>query len=130
MLSLTLMECLPTEMMTRRKKVSGKQTNRTSEVQEKVPQADSASAETARVQRIYDNLAERYDQVIGFSEQWLFGDGRRWVCSQARGDVLDVAVGTGRNLSYYPEGVRLTGVDVSLAMLAIARQRAEQLGRA
>src|SRR6266540_3031170 len=67
---------------------------------------------------------------MGFWEWLLFGDGRRWVCSQARGDVLDVAVGTGRNLHYYPEDVHLTGIDVSRAMLEIAGQRAEQLGRA
>jgi ubiquinone/menaquinone biosynthesis C-methylase UbiE len=43
--------------------------------------------------------------------------------------VLEVAVGTGRNLPHYPDGVRLTGVDWSPAMLAIARDRAAALGR-
>jgi len=45
------------------------------------------------------------------------------------GDVLEVAVGTGRNLSFYPDGTRLTGVDWSPAMLGIARRRAAALGR-
>jgi ubiquinone/menaquinone biosynthesis C-methylase UbiE len=108
----------------------GKYTNGVPAMLEKAPQVGSPSAETERVQRIYDNLAQRYDKAMGFWEWLLFGDGRRWVCSQARGDVLEVAVGTGRNLPYYPEGVHLTGVDVSRAMLEIAYHRAEQLGRA
>ncbi len=85
--------------------------------------------ETDRVRRLYDEVASRYDRMIGFSEKVLFGDGRRWVCSQAHGDVLEVAVGTGRNLPFYHPDVRLTGIELSLAMLAIARQRAEALGR-
>jgi ubiquinone/menaquinone biosynthesis C-methylase UbiE len=59
----------------------------------------------------------------------LFAGGREWVCSQARGEVLEIAVGTGRNLDYYPPDVRLTGIDLSAPMLDIARQRADQLRR-
>ena len=51
------------------------------------------------------------------------------MCSRAVGDVLEVAVGTGRNLPFYPDGVRLTAVDWSPAMLGIARERAAALGR-
>ncbi|MQA24498.1 MAG: methyltransferase domain-containing protein, partial [Micromonosporaceae bacterium] len=55
--------------------------------------------------------------------------GREWVCSRAHGDVLEVGVGTGLNFPLYPSGVRLTGVDLSPEMLALARQRAEELGQ-
>src|SRR3712207_4767160 len=64
----------------------------------------------------------------GFFEKVLFGDGREWVCSQAHGEVLEVAVGTGRNFPFYPEGVRLTGIDLSPARLEIARKKAELVG--
>jgi ubiquinone/menaquinone biosynthesis C-methylase UbiE len=77
----------------------------------------------------WDKFAPRYDREIGFFERVQFGGGREWVCSQARGDVLEVAVGTGRNLPFYPDGVRLTGIDFSPAMLDIARARAAELGR-
>lgn len=55
------------------------------------------------------------------------GDGL-WVCSQAIGDVLEVGAGTGRNLAWYPPGVRLTGIDISPGMLDIARQRRDAAG--
>jgi ubiquinone/menaquinone biosynthesis C-methylase UbiE len=77
----------------------------------------------------WDKYAPRYDRDIGFFERVQFGGGREWVCSQARGEVLEVAVGTGRNLGFYPDGVRLTGIDFSPAMLDIARARAVELGR-
>ena len=66
---------------------------------------------------------------MNFWDRHLFGDSRPWACGRAVGDVLEVAVGTGRNLSFYPDGARLTGVDWSPAMLGIARERAAALGR-
>ena len=77
----------------------------------------------------WDKQARRYDRQIEPWDRRLFGDSRPWVCSRAVGDVLEVAVGTGRNLPFYPEGVRLTGVDWSPAMLAVARERAAALER-
>src|SRR5258708_14807126 len=89
----------------------------------------SLEPETERVRRIWERLAPRYDKDIRFFEKVLFAGGREWVCSHTRGEVLEIAVGTGRNLEYYPPDVRLTGIDLSASMLDIARQRADQLGR-
>lgn len=89
-----------------------------------------ATDETARVRGVYERYAPRYDAEVGHMERWLLEDGRRWACGQARGDVLEVAIGTGRNLPFYPAGARLTGIDLSPAMLAKARERATALGRA
>jgi ubiquinone/menaquinone biosynthesis C-methylase UbiE len=86
------------------------------------------SGETARVRRIYNESAGRYDRQIGFFERLLFGGGREWVCSQAHGETLEVAIGTGRNLPFYPKEVHLIGLDLSPAMLEIARARAQELG--
>jgi ubiquinone/menaquinone biosynthesis C-methylase UbiE len=80
--------------------------------------------ETVRVRDIYDRHANRYDRLIAVAERVLLADGRRWAASQARGAVLEVAVGTGRNLPHYPAGTLLTGIDVSEGVLARARQRA------
>jgi ubiquinone/menaquinone biosynthesis C-methylase UbiE len=86
--------------------------------------------ETARVRRLWDKTASKFDKRVSFWERNLFKDGREWVCSQARGDVLEIAVGTGRNLRHYPEEVRLTGVELSPKMLEIAQQRAQAERRA
>lgn len=88
-----------------------------------------ADPDTARVRRVYERGASRYDRGMGYIERALFAGGREWVCHQARGDVLELALGTGRNLEHYPAEVRLTGVELSPAMLAIARQRCRALGR-
>lgn len=91
----------------------------------------TAVDETARVRRLMDKTAPRYDRQMGFWERALFGGalGRKWVCSQAKGDVLEIAIGTGRNLPYYPNDIRLTGIELSEEMLQIARGRAQELGR-
>jgi ubiquinone/menaquinone biosynthesis C-methylase UbiE len=88
----------------------------------------TVSEETERLKRIYEKQAPRYDRSIAFWEKLLFRDGRQWVCSRAQGEVLEVAIGTGRNLTFYPAGVRLTGIDLSPAMLERARERAGELG--
>ena len=85
--------------------------------------------ETERVREIFDALAAQYDREMAFNEKLLFGDGRAWACSQARGQVLEIAIGTGRNLPFYPADVELTGIEISPAMLEIARLRAQSLGR-
>jgi ubiquinone/menaquinone biosynthesis C-methylase UbiE len=45
------------------------------------------------------------------------------------GDVLEVAIGTGRNLPFCPRDAAVTGVELSPALLAIARTRAAEFGR-
>lgn len=86
-------------------------------------------AETERIRGLYEKEAPKYDRQMRFFDRVLFSGGREWVCSQARGDVLEIAIGTGRNLGHYPAEVRLTGIEFSSAMMEIARQRAQRLGR-
>jgi ubiquinone/menaquinone biosynthesis C-methylase UbiE len=93
------------------------------------PMKEATVRETERVRRIQDKEAPRYDRQMGFFERILFGGGREWACSQVSGAALELAVGTGRNLPYYPAGVRLTGVELSPQMLEIGKERAEELGR-
>ena len=85
---------------------------------------------TERVRSYYEGFAHRYDKSGRFWERLLSMEpGRRWVASNAQGDVLEIGVGTGLNLPFYGPDVRLTGVDLSRAMLAEARRRAAELGR-
>lgn len=82
-----------------------------------------------RWRRYWNKHAATYDRQMGFFDRWLFRDSRAWVCGRAGGDVLEVAVGTGLNLPFYPAEAKLTGIDLSAAMLHIARARAADLGR-
>src|SRR5256714_3144293 len=84
--------------------------------------------ETDRVRSVQNRQAPKYDRQISFFERILFGDGRAWVCSRAHGQVLELACGTARNLSFYPDDVQLTAIELSPQMLAIARKRAQELG--
>lgn len=81
-----------------------------------------------RLRRYWDKHARSYDKEMGFFDRHLFGDTRAWICSQAVGEVLEVAIGTGLNLPHYPQDVRLTAIEWSPAMLGRARQRAADLG--
>lgn len=82
-----------------------------------------------RGRRYWDEQAPRYDRSMDRIERFAFGDGRSWVCRQARGRTLEVAIGTGRNLPLYADDVDLVGVDISPRMLDIARGRAADVGR-
>jgi ubiquinone/menaquinone biosynthesis C-methylase UbiE len=84
---------------------------------------------TARQKRVWDKSAPRYDKQIAFFEKIQFAGGREWLAERARDRVLEVAIGTGRNLPYYPADLTLTGIELSPGMLAIARQRATDLSR-
>ena len=53
---------------------------------------------TARWNRYWDKKSRTYDREIGFFDRHLFGDSRQWVCSQATGDVLEVAPPQGDTL--------------------------------
>jgi ubiquinone/menaquinone biosynthesis C-methylase UbiE len=84
--------------------------------------------ETERVRRIMDKEAPRYDRQMNFFDRVLFTGGREWICSGAEGDVLEIAIGSGRNLPVYPSGTRLTGIEFSPEMLMLAKQRAAEIG--
>ena len=84
--------------------------------------------QTAKVRRVWEKGAPDYDKQIAFFEKIWFGGGRQWLGARAWGRVLEVAIGTGLNLLFYPTEATITGIDLSPAMLAIARQRAADLG--
>ena len=84
-------------------------------------------ANRARWRTAWDRQASTYDRQMRFFDRKLFKDSRHWVCSQATGDVLEVAIGTGLNLEHYPAGTHLTGIELSPAMLALAKARPTEL---
>ena len=78
--------------------------------------------------RRYDRVAWRYDFLESPREKMFFSKLRKEMLVGVRGKVLDVGIGTGKNLSYYPADVELIGIDISPKMLEKARRRANTLG--
>lgn len=85
-------------------------------------------ARTEKTRQLWEHRASRYDTGARW-EPAAIRESRRLLCAGARGRTLEVAVGTGMNLQYYPPQVELTGVDLSPAMLAKAEQRVREQGR-
>jgi ubiquinone/menaquinone biosynthesis C-methylase UbiE len=76
----------------------------------------------------YNQFAPWYDLAEALPELLGVRNLRRTLLQRASGQVLEVAVGTGKNLPSYPKACQLTAVDVSLAMVTRGRQRADKLG--
>ena len=85
--------------------------------------------ETTRTRNRYQRISQVYDTVEILPERrYISWRERLW--SQVKGpEVLEVGVGTGKNLAFYPQGVRVTGVDLTPEMLDRARKRAAILNR-
>jgi ubiquinone/menaquinone biosynthesis C-methylase UbiE len=91
---------------------------------------DELNESNEKLRRSWAKQAARYDKSMGFWERRLLGSEHRgWACSRAIDSTLEVAIGTGLNINYYPDDVTLTGIDLSPEMLAIAHERAATLKR-
>jgi ubiquinone/menaquinone biosynthesis C-methylase UbiE len=83
----------------------------------------SSASEQAEVTRRYNRMARFYD-IYDAPMEWMgTKKRRRELIDDASGDVLEVGVGTGKNLPYYGDDVNVTGIDVSSSMLAETRRR-------
>ena len=80
------------------------------------------------VRRNYDAFAPKFDLAEGLPELLGVKNLRRRLLERASGDILEVGVGTGKNLRYYPSSCSITAVDLSQGMMKIARRLAHRLG--
>ena len=84
---------------------------------------------TKTTQARYNRLAPVYDLMEWVTECSAFQGWRRDLWSRLPpGRILEVGVGTGKNMPYYPEDAKVTAIDLSEGMLSRAKQRAEILG--
>lgn len=86
---------------------------------------------TVEIVRTWDQFAPAYDRLERPLDTLIVARRRRALLRLARGEVLEVAAGTGRNLAAYPgdRTLRFTLTDLSAGMLAHARGRARADGR-
>ncbi len=75
----------------------------------------------------YDRVADRYDRMEALVEKLLFRKARRKTIEHAHGTVLEIGVGTGKNLPYYSSKEIVTGIDLSRGMLDQAITRASAM---
>ncbi|HEY7140194.1 MAG TPA: class I SAM-dependent methyltransferase [Methylomirabilota bacterium] len=72
--------------------------------------------------RGFEQIPWLYDSALAIAEWTGLARWRRWLCEDARGRVLDLGCGTGRNLPLLPAGS--VGIDPALDPLHRARRRA------
>ena len=75
----------------------------------------------------YSRIAKLYDLFEWPIETLLFKKLRKEALSYAYGHVLEVGVGTGKNLPYYHKSIDLTAIDFSPGMLEIAKNKKTEL---
>jgi len=88
---------------------------------------EALTALKEEIRRKYEKFARWYDLMDGIPEMLGVRRLRRRLLQRASGKVLEIAVGTGRNLRYYSKTCKITAVDFSPAMLKVARKRASRL---
>ncbi|GAB6155939.1 class I SAM-dependent methyltransferase [Desulfosporosinus burensis] len=79
--------------------------------------------ETLLTRKRYNRTSKFYDIM----DRMIKSDLRKKILKQAKGKVLEVGVGTGKNLEYYPPTCDITGIDLSPGMLERAKERAQKL---
>ncbi|HHV23174.1 MAG: class I SAM-dependent methyltransferase [Methanosarcina sp.] len=71
----------------------------------------------------YNQIAPIYELIDLPLELLFFRKWRKEALSSLSGKILEVGIGTGRNLKYYPAGCRVIGIDKSEGMLQRAREK-------
>jgi ubiquinone/menaquinone biosynthesis C-methylase UbiE len=82
---------------------------------------------TDNVRKKYDRISRFYDIFESLIEKTFFSKWRKKALSDLEGKVLEVGVGTGKNLKYYSRDVKLTGIDISPKMMAKSKKKKQQL---
>jgi ubiquinone/menaquinone biosynthesis C-methylase UbiE len=85
----------------------------------------SKNSDTMLTRRRYDRLAFFYDFFEAPLERYRFAGWRARLKERIVGEhALEVGVGTGKNIPYYPRGVKTTAIDLSPRMLQRAEKKA------
>ena len=94
--------------------------NQTSEIN-----SDKLKRKTNPTERRYNRIAPFYDLMEWATEKTAFQEWRHDLWSHiSSGKILEVGVGTGKNLPYYPKDSEVTAIDLSKGMLIKAKERA------
>ena len=76
---------------------------------------------------IYENKI--FPRVLDATEPKEMAEQRRHILREVKGEILEIGIGTGVNLNYYPANIKtLTAIEPSDAMRPRAKQRADAIG--
>lgn len=73
----------------------------------------------------YDYFSRFYDKILQKVEKSTLKDLRKQFVPKIEGKTLDIAVGTGHNIQFYPHGSQVVLLDKSQKMLKIAKEKAD-----
>ncbi|HKK44920.1 MAG TPA: class I SAM-dependent methyltransferase [Balneolaceae bacterium] len=83
--------------------------------------------QTQHTRNRYNAFSTIYDLMEWPIEQFLYRPWRTKLWDQVKGPkVLEIGIGTGKNISYHPKDISITGIDLSPKMLQHARKYAGQ----
>lgn len=83
---------------------------------------------TDRIRRVYGGGAKNYDEVMRTAYAGMVDrQGIMAALAPEPGEkILEVGIGTGANLPYYPSRIDLEGTDLTPEMLAVAQQKRDK----
>ena len=84
---------------------------------------------TEKIRKRYDRASKFYDIFEQPMEMMSLKKWRSEVVKDLKGKVLEVGVGTGKNIPYYPDNIEATAIDFSEKMLEKARKKAERFNK-
>jgi ubiquinone/menaquinone biosynthesis C-methylase UbiE len=90
---------------------------------------DPKKKDITRTRSRYERIAPFYDWMESPMEALRFNRWRSRLREKVSGRALEVGVGTGKNIPYYPPGADVTAIDISPGMLKRAGRRAALWGR-
>jgi phosphatidylethanolamine N-methyltransferase (EC 2.1.1.17)/phosphatidyl-N-methylethanolamine N-methyltransferase (EC 2.1.1.71) len=74
----------------------------------------------------YNRVSYIFDIMEIPMEHMWFSKWRKDILSDLSGRVLDVGIGTGKNVPYYPYECKVVGIDISDKMLSHAKKKASE----
>jgi ubiquinone/menaquinone biosynthesis C-methylase UbiE len=89
------------------------------------PEIRTVSTELTKAR--YNRIAPLYNFIEAIPEM-MFKPWRKKLLAKAKGTILEIGVGTGKNFPHYPSGASVTGIDIAERMLVFARKKAAELG--
>ncbi|MGV8980609.1 class I SAM-dependent methyltransferase [Clostridium sp.] len=84
---------------------------------------------TEKIKKRYNRVAKFYDILENPMEVMALKKWRVELMKELKGKILEVGVGTGKNIEYYPSNIDITAIDFSKRMLEKAHEKSIKLDK-